>query len=180
MILHSVHNVFAQLNDVVCGAVLIGAVSDWLGVLAILLVAWAAWRKERGWIADELGEELALGTLTHPEYHAVQSAWRRLGLRWRAWSSLGWSAGARVAHFYQLLTELAFKKSQARLAGADAATEREIRGLRQRIAELRQRGLDGRLAEGRYCAWNATHCFGRFWCWSPPSAPSGCWAGSGT
>lgn len=139
--LHSIHNVFAQLSSYICGAVVIGAVSDWLGVLAILLLAWATWRRERGWMAQELGEELALGTVTHPEYHAAQSAKRRLGLRWRAWSRSGWAAGAGVARLYQTITELAFKKSQARLTGLDQATEMEIRDLRRQIVELRERGF---------------------------------------
>jgi RsiW-degrading membrane proteinase PrsW (M82 family) len=137
ILLHSVHNLFAQLNDVICGAVLVSAASDWGGILIIVLVAAAVWRKEKSWIASELTDEVRMGTLTTAEFQVAQSAWRRTGARWDALNRHGLGAYRRVGRGYQLLAELAFKKRQARLMGDENGNLAEIQKLRGQIARVR-------------------------------------------
>jgi protease PrsW len=135
--LHGIHNLFAQLNDAVCGAVLVSVVSDWSGVLVMLLVAAATWRKEKSWIVVELADELRMGTLTPAEYLTAQSPWRRTRARWDALHTNGIGAYRRVGLAFQLLTELAFKKRQARLMGDESGNFDEMQRLRQQIAQVR-------------------------------------------
>jgi len=135
--LHGIHNLFAQLNDAVCGAVLVSVVTDWSGILVMLLVAAAAWQKEKSWIAMELAEEVRYGTLTPAEYQVVQSPWRRAGARWDALNTNGIGGYRQVGLAYQLLTELAFKKRQARLMGDEDGNLAEMQRLRHQIAQIR-------------------------------------------
>jgi RsiW-degrading membrane proteinase PrsW (M82 family) len=134
---HGIHNLFAQLNDVVCGAVLVSVVTDWSGILVMLLVAVAALRKEKACIATELAEEVRYGTLTPAEYQTAQSTWLRTSARWAAFNTNGIGAYRRVGQAYQLLTELAFKKRQARLMGDESGNLAEVRRLRHQLAQLR-------------------------------------------
>jgi protease PrsW len=135
--LHSIHNLFAQLNDVVCGAVLVSVVSDWSGVLVMLFVAAATWRKEKSWITVELADEVRMGTLTPAEYVTAQSTWQRTRARWDALNTNGIGGYRRVGLAYQLLTDLAFKKRQARLMGDETGNFAEMQRLRQQIAQIR-------------------------------------------
>ncbi len=135
--LHSVHNLFAQLNDAICGAVLVSVVTDWSGVLVMILVVAAIWHKEREWIATELAEEIRFGTLTPAEYVVAQSPWKRAGARWDAFTASGISGYRRVGAAYQLLTELAFKKRQTRMMGDETGNLAEIQHLRQQVARIR-------------------------------------------
>jgi RsiW-degrading membrane proteinase PrsW (M82 family) len=143
--LHGIHNLFVELNDLVCGAVLVSALSDWGGILVVFLVAAAFWQKEKSWIASELAEEVRLGTVTAGEYQAAQSTWRRTGARWDALTKHGFGAYRRAGLGYQLLTELSFKKRQARLMGDENGDLAEVQRLRGQIARLRF-DSDGRTA----------------------------------
>jgi protease PrsW len=135
--LHAIHNVFAQVNDLICGAVLVSIVSDWSGVLVVVLVAAAVWQKEKLCIAAELADEVRFGTLTATEYQVVQSPWQRAGAALQARKHGGMAASRRVGRAYQLLTELAFKKRQTRLMGDEDGNVAEVHQLRQQIAQLR-------------------------------------------
>jgi protease PrsW len=147
--LHGIHNLFAQLNDAVCGAVLVSAVSDWSGILIILFVAVAAWQKEKSWITMELADEVRYGTLTPPEYQVAQSAWRRTTARWDALNANGIEGYRRVGQAYQLLTELAFKKRQARLMGDENGNYAEMQRLRQQIAQIRAAAASQKVTPAR-------------------------------
>jgi protease PrsW len=139
--LHGIHNLFAQLNDAVCGAVVVSAISDWIGVLVMLLVAVAAWQKEKSWIVTELAEEVRYGTLTPAEFQVAQSPWRRTTARWDALHTNGLAGYRRVGLGYQLLTDLAFKKRQARLMGDEDGNNSEMMRLRQQIAGVRTNAI---------------------------------------
>ncbi len=138
MTLHGIHNLFAQLNDVLCGTILVSLISDWGGVVVIVVIAVLAWRREKTWIVLELADEVRRGVLTGPEYGLVQSPLQRLGARWDAWGSGGWMAYGRLGRFFQLVTDLAFKKHQARTMGDERGNLAEIEHLRKQIAALRK------------------------------------------
>jgi hypothetical protein len=134
--MHGIHNLFAQLNDVLCGALLISFASDWMGVLAIVLLAAAVWRKERAWIVAELADEVRAGTITPAQYTLAQSSVKRWLARWSALTTAGWSAFAETGRFQARVTELAFKKAQLRALPDEQELHAQIALLRLQVAAL--------------------------------------------
>lgn len=135
---HAVHNLFAQLGSVICGVVLISVLSDWAGVTLIFVLIVLAWQREKAWITQELADEIIYGTITNQEFALLQSPRRRWVARLQTLWNDGWAAYIRLGRFFQLGTELAFKKHQARLMGDEDGNSREIAMLRARIAQLRK------------------------------------------
>lgn len=134
--MHSLHNLFASLNNVLCGAVLVSFVSDWIGALAILLVVLAVWRKERGWIVTELADEARDGTITQAQYLLAQSPHRRWLARWSALVNFGWAAFRESGRLQAAVTELAFRKAQLRASPEDHELLGQVIQIRQQVANL--------------------------------------------
>lgn len=130
--LHALHNYVARQIP--------GMALSWLvqlsGVLAILAVAVLSWRHEARWIAQELGEEIALGTIGAADYAAVVSAPRRARARLQALLSRGPRHYWRVGRLQHLMTELAFCKYQLSL-GDTHRTHHARDELRRQIVALR-------------------------------------------
>lgn len=135
--LHALHNFAVDRR-------LPGLALSWLvqsaGVLAVLAVAVLSWRQEARWIAQELGDEIRLGTLGPADYAAVISAPRRARAELRALLAGGPAHYNRVRLLHHLLTELAFCKYQLALgdrhvscAGRDEL-RRQIVALRAELA----------------------------------------------
>ena len=126
MSFHALHNTSLS----VCGGVFVAIISDWSGVLLILLLILLAWQREAAWITTELADEVATEVLSPEEYAALSSRGRRL----KAYRQRGIQRWRRLA---QQATELAFKKHQLRQRGEDAATLAAIAQLRTRLLALR-------------------------------------------
>lgn len=128
---HGIHNFFALANARFCGSLLISVLSDWGGVAIIVVIAFLAAQQERGWIVQELAEEVDRGTLSPQQYSIAASAWTR----WRAqMQALGKGRGSwrRTGQLYQLASELAFQKHALRTWGDDEAPSRPpFRGVRR-------------------------------------------------
>ncbi len=135
--MHGIHNLFANLNDLLCGTVLISLISDWIGVFGIIMLAVASWQKERAWIVGELADEVRIGTITQAQYMLAQSPGRRWRARLSALSRAGWSAFDASGHFQSSLTELAFKKAQLHASPDEQGLRAQIHQLRQEVAALR-------------------------------------------
>ena len=129
MALHGVHNLFASLAKVSVWALLLSAVSDWGGVLVILVVIMLAWRNEKRWIATHLRPEVETGLITQQEYDVISSYRRRVLARWQALATVGPAGARRMAKLTQVTTDLAFKVEQG-----DAHTAQK---LRQQVIQLR-------------------------------------------
>lgn len=129
---HAVHNLGASLAQVNFLTFFVSVVSDWGGVLLVVVIALLAWQRERRWIVAELADEVGV-TLSQDEYALTASYGRRM----RQWF-VG-SRGRRFARLHHLATELAFKKHQLRLLGAEREPKlaAEIARLRERIKEAR-------------------------------------------
>ena len=121
--LHSVHNLFAALSGVLCFSLVISLISDWGGVLVILVVMLLAGRQEKRWIAKHLQAEVASGFLTQAEYDMLGSYRRRLVAQWKARRQQGPAEARRLRRLAQLATELAFKLEQG-----DQARVQSLRG----------------------------------------------------
>jgi RsiW-degrading membrane proteinase PrsW (M82 family) len=112
ILFHGLHNYVGRFQ-------LPGLLLSWLvqsgGVLVVLAITVLAWRNERGWIEQELGDEVRAGILTTAEYAEVASPARRVRRQIAALMAGGWDRYRRVRRLHHLATELAFCKSQLRL-----------------------------------------------------------------
>jgi RsiW-degrading membrane proteinase PrsW (M82 family) len=80
------------------------------GLLALLLISFFAWRREKGVIRDFLRDEVRIGTLTEDEYERLPS-WRgRFRAEMAAWKRHGLRAFFAARDLHQAATELAFRK----------------------------------------------------------------------
>jgi len=131
---HAVHNVGTALAESTALASLgVSFLADWGGVLGILVVVVAALRREQEWMANELVEEVAIGTLTAEHYTALTSRGGRQRLLALTLRRDGWTAYRRLNRLYGLCAELAIKKHQLRLMGDEHGNLREIERLRATI-----------------------------------------------
>ena len=141
IVAHAVHNTFTGLAGRSCWPLVISALSDWGGVLTIVVIIVLAWDREKRLIVHELRDEIEKGILGQREYETVVSYWRRIGAQWQALSKYGFRQALTLRKLHQLTTELAFQKHRLRRLGSMDEREAEITRLREAI-----RGLRGRLA----------------------------------
>jgi len=105
--LHFLHNASVSFNSAFCFVALI---SDWGGVLLLLLIiVWALWQ-ERNWLRQYLAEEVQLGTMTINQYQLMTSSRERSRYLFNALTSQGVGAYGRNRRFFQRCSELAYKK----------------------------------------------------------------------
>ena len=112
ILFHALHNFVARYQ-------IAGLLISWLvqssGVLVVLAIAALAWRNERDWIEQELGDEVRAGVISAGDYAEIAAPGRRVRRQVAALLSGGWGRYRRVRRLHQLATELAFCKSQLRL-----------------------------------------------------------------
>jgi len=139
---HGVHNLGASLAEQTDLASLVVAfLFDWGGIAALLaIIVLFVWRREQGWLRDELAAEVDTGYLTPEQYTAMTSASGRQRLLTRTLREHGWSAYRRLGRQYTLFAELAIKKHQVRQMGEEPGVQDEIARLRATI--LREQGKD--------------------------------------
>ncbi|MBI3943257.1 MAG: PrsW family intramembrane metalloprotease [Chloroflexi bacterium] len=136
--LHSMHNFFATLAESNGANLVISIVSDYSGVVVLLILIYAALQQERTWIIQELAEEVEMGILSPEDYAVASSYSRRLLSRGRRLTSRGSTASAsrKTSKVPQLCAELAFKKYQYRLFGDQRGSRKEIEELREELQYL--------------------------------------------
>jgi hypothetical protein len=134
---HATHNLFIELTRYQQWAFIVTIFSDWGWLLVLVVVALLAMRQEKRWIQQELRTEVELGTLSQGEYEVIGSYGSRLSRRIRRFADDGLRAYLRLGRFYQLATELAFKRHEMATMGNEEGHSTEIQALRRRIAELR-------------------------------------------
>jgi RsiW-degrading membrane proteinase PrsW (M82 family) len=131
--MHGLHNYAVNYQ-------LAGIAFSWIvqssGVAAVLSVAVLAWRHERSWMMQELGEEIALGVISTADYVEVISAPQRARVLFQTLLSGNLTRYQQVVRFYHLITELAFCKYQLRV-GDRFQHHAERDRLREEIIVLR-------------------------------------------
>ncbi len=132
---HSLHN-FSVSSGSVAGCA-VALVADWFGVVVVLVVAGLSWAQERRWIRQELPEEVAAGLLAEDDYQALLRTTRRIGARLWMWRQHGWRAFRLLGRFFNLATELAFRKHHLRVGSGRRGTAEEAAQLRRQIQACR-------------------------------------------
>lgn len=132
-IAHLLHNLLLSLDGLCFWSVAV----DWAGVLAVLGILLLTWRREHGWLKEQLAAEVTAGTLTPAEYQQVISPSARLRRAWRLQGSDGRRAARTWRRFADAAAELAFKKHQHAALGAEKGGPVAIATLRARLAQLR-------------------------------------------
>ncbi len=143
MAFHSLHNLGAVFAEqTACLSLVFATLVDWGGVLVLLLIMLLTTRQERLWIVAQLREEVSRGVISAREYALASTYLDRFRTRWRALTQEGWQRWRQWGRFFNLVTELAFKKHQLQAVGEGAQTVQLIEQLRQQIRDLRiQMGL---------------------------------------
>jgi RsiW-degrading membrane proteinase PrsW (M82 family) len=138
MLAHATHNLGVSFPDL-CWPCLVAWLSDWGGVLVLLVViVWATVREQR-WIAAYLPDEVEAGTLSQKDYTTVKSFLDREIERARAFFGGDFKRWWHLGRYYRLATELAFNKRRlARFPGERDTQERIVR-LRRQTTELGKR-----------------------------------------
>lgn len=149
MVFHAIHNGLSESVVVFAGdgsqsTLLLGAclgtfVSDWGGLALIIVVALISGTREARVLQQNLWDEVALGRLTPDEYATLVSSRRRWSMRWTVLFASGFRRWAQIGRFFDLATELAFRKH--RMTGGDPIHQqisaRDIARLRNEIDTLK-------------------------------------------
>lgn len=120
--LHLIHNLSTSILDgALCFLTLFNA---WGGVfITAVIIIWAL-RQEQRWIQDFLRDEVLQGTLTPEQYAIAISPRLRWQAVWRAWRGEGFGRSRQVAHFYQVISKLAYQKQRDSRAAPGVDTEK--------------------------------------------------------
>jgi len=129
---HAVHNLMLSID----GLCFISLLSDWLGVVVLLVIVALAWRRERLWIRTYLPEEVVAGRLTQEQLEALTSRPRRAGNTWHLLGAKGTRAASTWRRLAQAATELAFKKHQYAKMGDEKGNADRIEALRAQVTYL--------------------------------------------
>ncbi len=132
---HALHNY--SVGAMGCLGLLLALVSNWGGIVVILVVAVLSWGQEKRWVQQELAEEVAAGLLAEADQQALLSLRRRIGARLWVWRHHGWRAFRLMGQFFDLATDLAFRKHHLRNEPADERMRQQVVALRQRVRDVR-------------------------------------------
>jgi hypothetical protein len=150
MTFHSVHNYLTTVIGISSSgsddtAALLGncltiLLNDWGGLILIVAIAIISGIRETQVIRDTLLEEVSLGRLTRDEYNTLVSSRLRWGTRWSVLFSSGVRPWRQLGKFFDLNTELAFRKHRLNDGNAHQQdlNAREIARLRAAIDTLKQ------------------------------------------
>jgi RsiW-degrading membrane proteinase PrsW (M82 family) len=138
ILVHAVHNLSVSLAAEMCWPILVSFANDWGGVIVLLIMVLLSWDREKGWITEELSDEVSAGTLSQDDYETAVLYGRRVAAQWRALYSYGLVEARRVRRYFQVATDLAFAKRRLRDAPGDKAGERMVSRLRAEIRVLKE------------------------------------------
>jgi RsiW-degrading membrane proteinase PrsW (M82 family) len=134
---HATHNLLITVARDQLATFVVSTISDWGGVLVILMVIRMTWHEERKWLLRELADEVVSGVISATDYDTLVSQRRRIWAELRVFANNGWGALRRLRRIYQLAARLAFKKHQLRVLGESDGNLGEIATLRAELGRLR-------------------------------------------
>jgi RsiW-degrading membrane proteinase PrsW (M82 family) len=135
---HAIHNGGMTLAESSCLLPLFSVAVDWGGALVVFIIILLAAAQEKRWLQSQLPEEVKLGILTQAECKVVCSYMERLAQRTGVFFSGDFGRWWRLEQFYQLATDLAFKKHQLATLGDEGGNRAAIDRLRRRLVAMRR------------------------------------------
>ena len=136
MTAHGIHNSSVTLGAELCWPCLVAFISDWGGVLILLvIIVWASVQEQR-WIATFLADEIERGTLSQEGYDVVCSYTRRVAVRANALFSGDFRHWWGLGRYYRLATELAFSKYRLTRFAGEKDTQARVAQLRRQVREM--------------------------------------------
>ena len=149
MVFHGIHNFLASTIGLIpedenssaqilanCMGIL---VSDYGGILLIVVLAIVSGVRESHVIRDTLLEEVRLGRFTPDEYDTLISGRKRWSTRWTVLFSAGLRRWRQLGKFFDLSTELAFRKHRMNEGDPihQTISARDVARLRTQIDDLK-------------------------------------------
>lgn len=130
MTAHAIHNSLATFQ-----LVPLAILADWSGTFIVFVIAIGSLIREAAWIRRYLAEEVTRGVITPAQAARTASFTGRIASNFTslAGGPAKWLATRR---FYQLSTELAYKKHQFEKAGSNDGIAASIERLRGEVARL--------------------------------------------
>ena len=127
MFLHFLHNAAVSTGNALC---LLAFISDYGGIILLLVIIIWALLQERRWIKEYLVEEVGNYTLTVNQYNIACSGRQRTRRHLDQLITRGPGAYRRSVHFFYKCSELAYKKHHFTLFQDDksAALVEQLRG----------------------------------------------------
>ncbi|MEW6687022.1 MAG: PrsW family intramembrane metalloprotease [Candidatus Edwardsbacteria bacterium] len=136
VIVHAGHNLFLELSKTHRWTLLLSVVNVWTWTIVLFIAAILCWRQEKGWLRQELKEEVENGILSMSEYLILLSYWRRARIWWKKIFKEGRKGAREWAKFCQVTSELAFKKHELSFVKDKEARKIEIETLRVEINDI--------------------------------------------
>jgi RsiW-degrading membrane proteinase PrsW (M82 family) len=132
---HAIHN--SAVSSEACAGLGVAFLSDYVGVILIVVFALLTGRQERRWLREELGEEVTAGLLAPSDLESLLSLRRRVWARTWTWRNRGWTAFRLLGKYLNQATELAFRKHHLREEPGNTRLAQDVQNLRQKVGELR-------------------------------------------
>lgn len=136
---HGIHNTLVTLaaqSEEAVALLCLDILTNWGGVLLIFVIMVAAIRQERQWIIDQLRDEVEMGTLSQTQYYVACSPIGRFSARLQTLATGGLSLWWQMGRYYNILTELAYKKYAFCCRGEAGAHQARIDELRAQASSL--------------------------------------------
>lgn len=136
MTMHAIHNVSVSLAGNAPGSVLLAFISSYGGTFFVFIIMVLAIRRERQWIIDNLQDEIALATLSDSQFQVAYRPIRRLSTGLNALMTSGPAGWLTTRRYFNLLTDLAYRKHAYSRRGEHGATQELIEKRRGEAAAM--------------------------------------------
>lgn len=109
-----------------------------LGLITLVFVIWAAWRREGRIVHRRLADEVEGGVLAPGDLQTITSVWARLARQRRAFGQHGLAGVRATRRLYATAGELAFVKERLAVRRRVRPSERRVDELRAELLRLRR------------------------------------------
>ncbi len=130
MTFHAIHNLGVTVSSLTFAGTVLSFISDWMGVLWLLVIALISLKQERKWIKNYLTDEVG-SYLSEEDFEHITSSGKKL----KEWLNEGSPQEKKLRkRLYDLSVNLAFKKAEM----AKNITDRQNKEVNKRIEHLRK------------------------------------------
>lgn len=135
--LHGIHNGgIVLVESTYCLSFISSFILNWGGMVLLFILGFFVLRRESRWIRENLLEEVKKGVIKPEIYDIMSSSPRRMAYRWNILKVKGTKRYREIGRYFQLATDLAFKKHQGDIDCLKPETLYEIRSKLKRLSKL--------------------------------------------